>query len=97
MRLPWSKDKPTSLNGQIERLLTKLDAVEVDSNEYRKLLVRLDRLHRMKTQERREPVSRDMLIQVGGNLLGVLTIVLAERKYTITSKALGEIWRARRP
>lgn len=96
MKLPWLKSRSAPLDGQIERISKEMNEVRVDSNEYRKLIVRLDRLYRMKTLERREPVSRDMLIQVAGNLLGILTIVVFETRGTITSKALTELFKVRR-
>lgn len=95
MKLPWKKDHP-SINDEIERILAKMAITPVDSNEYRKLIVRVDRLFKMETQKRRDPVSRDMMLQVAGNLMGILVIVVFEQKNTITSKAFGEILRARR-
>lgn len=94
MKLPWKKDQP-NVNPEIERILDRMKTIEVDSNDYRKLMVRLDRFYKLKTHERREPVSRDVLVSGAFNLLGILVVVVFERNNSITSKAFGQIFRAR--
>lgn len=53
----------------------------------------LEGLHRLKAEERRPPVSRDTMLLVAGNLLGILVIVAYEQRHVMTSKGFTQIIR----
>ncbi|MET0786968.1 MAG: hypothetical protein ABWY25_09695 [Paenisporosarcina sp.] len=55
----------------------------------------LERLMKMKAEERRNRVSPDTMAIVGGNLLGILVIVAYEQKHVMVSRGLGLILKAK--
>jgi len=81
----------TILDAPIQRVLVELEEQGPDSQEYPALLSYLERLMRIKTDNRRERVSLDNLTLVAGNLLGILVIVAYEQKHVMVSKGLGFI------
>lgn len=85
------KNDPNELDTLIKSILDEMATLSPESDEYDKRLKQLERLYKLKTENRPERVSRDTLYLVGGNLLGVLLIVAYEQKNVVTSKALGWI------
>lgn len=81
------------IDAQITKILSRMDEVEVDSEEYPKLMDRLERLNKIKAEERPGRVSRDTVVMVAGNLLGILVIVAYEQKHVFTSKGLTQLIR----
>lgn len=82
---------------EIDAVLDKMHAIGVDSEEYPTLMTYLERLHEIKAKVRRDPVSRDTIALVAGNLLGILLIVAYEQKHVMTSKGFSQIIRPNRP
>lgn len=82
---------PNALDCTIERVLNSMHEYGTDSPEYPTLLSYLERLIKLKTEDRPARVSRDTLATVGGNLMVVLVIVMYENKHVMVSKALGFI------
>jgi len=68
---------------------------DAGSEEYREALDALVKLHKMKEDEKPKPVSKDTLVIVGANLLGILMIISHERVNVVTSKAIGVLLRPR--
>lgn len=66
-----------------------------DSEEYKKIVDQLDRLNKIALSNRSERVSKDGVIAVLGNLLGIGLILKHEQLHTITSKALGFVIKSR--
>jgi hypothetical protein len=93
VRIRFSNDETKSLNKQIDAVLDKMDDVGVDSDEYRKLMKSLERLTDIKKKLRREPVSRNTMILVAGNLLGILLIIAYEQTHVMTSKGFSHVIR----
>lgn len=83
------------LENAIERVLTEMGNETVDSEEYAKMVERLQKLHEMKTIESKPRVSPEAALTVGANLLGILMIVGHERTHIVTSKALGFVLKLR--
>lgn len=81
--------KPDLLETQINAVLNKMSEVGPDSEEYRKLIVYLDRLNSMKVSNRPHRISGDTMAIVVGNLLGILIIVAYEQKHVMSSRAFG--------
>lgn len=87
------KKKPvqkTALEETIETLLLEMSLTESTSDEFGKLLDRLEKLHKMKAVEKdsRNRVSPDAILTVGANLAGIVLILGFERAHIVTSKAL---------
>lgn len=77
------------------RVLAVLPMHQADSQEYAKLMTSVERIHTLMDNRTPSPVSRETLITVGANILGILLIIKHEDVNVITSKALGFVIRAR--
>ena len=74
------------LDAEINALLDKLkEETEKDSEEYAKLLERLAKLHKLKTEERPRPkqISPDTVLVVAANIFGILWLARFERENVI--------------
>lgn len=85
--------KESKLDEPINKVLTRMEAMEPDSDEYKKHLTVLEKLMDLQREERSRSVSPDTLVEVLGGLLGILTIVAYEQKHVMVSKALGMVRR----
>lgn len=83
------------LESELERILTVLPLYQPETQEYAKTLTHVERIHGMMDHKRPSPVSRETLVTVGANLLGILMIIKHEDVNVITSKALGFVIRTR--
>ena len=83
-------DNSLALDEAIERLLNRMQYVEVDSEEYGTMVSRLDKLYAMKNTNRNR-VSKDAIWTIGANILGIILILGHERANVVTSKALSFI------
>lgn len=90
-------NEETPLDKQIARIMSDMDTSDTDSQEYKELMKRLERLYKLKTQSRPKQVSRDTMLIVAGNLAGILVVVLVERKDIWTSRAHEIVRRVDRP
>lgn len=79
----------------LEHILAMLPITQPDSQEYAKLLTSAERLYGMLDRPKSTPISRETLVTVGANLLGILLIIKHEDVNVITSKALGFVIRTR--
>jgi hypothetical protein len=71
--------EPSSVELEVERALRELKNHPIGSEDYNKTLDSIVVLHRMKEEEKPSTVSRDTLVIVGTNLLGILMIIQHER------------------
>lgn len=78
----------TELEKALDRALTQLDSVQVDTKEYGEILDRVVKLHKMKEEEKPSTVSKDTQAKIAANLLGILMIIGYEHAHVMTSKAL---------
>lgn len=85
------QDQPTALDDEIKSILDVMNMMEKNSEEYPKMLTALERLHKLKAQERPERVSRDTMAVIAGNLAGIFVIVSYEHLHVITSKGMSFI------
>ena len=83
------------LESELDRVLIRLKTEMPDSEDYIKTLSLVERLNEMLDKETPDVVSKNTLLVVGGNLLGILLILKHEHLNVITSKALGFVIRAR--
>jgi hypothetical protein len=86
-RLPFSNE-PTDLDRAITAVHARMYKLDLDDDEYPTLLSHLERLEKLKNEERSKQISRDTMVIVGGQLLGILVIVAYESRHVMTSKAL---------
>lgn len=83
------------IEGEYVRVLAELSMHQPDSAEYAKLLGNADRVRGMMEIRKPSPVSRETLLTVGANILGILLIIKHEDVNVITSKALGFVIRVK--
>ena len=95
MRYSLTNETNTPIDKQIACVLKEMTAVGVTSADYPALMTILERLETLRLKERREPISRDTIALIAGNLMGILLIVAYEQKHVITSKGFGQVIRPR--
>lgn len=88
MKFSLSNDTGIHVDDQITAVLNEMTTIGVDDEKYPQLLSLLERLNELKTQGRRERMSRDMIGQIFGNLAGILIIVAYEQKHVWRSAAV---------
>lgn len=95
--MKWFKRKQDPLDLHITTLLSDMQNENPFSDEYKKLMERMEKLYKLKAEMRRKPVSTDTLALVFGNLAGILLIVAYEQKHVMSSKGLTQILRPNQP
>ena len=80
-----------ALDHLIDDVTEHMDACGPGTEEYEQLLKQLERLMKLKQQDKPKPISRDTMLLVGGNILGILIVVAYEHTHVVTSKAFGNI------
>jgi hypothetical protein len=83
------------LDDELVRILAVLSVHPADSEEYAKLMKSAERVHALMDIQKPSPLSRETLLTVGANILGILLIIKHEDVNVITSKALGFVIRVR--
>lgn len=81
--------EPTGLEKAIDNVLSEMDGLSADSDEYAKMVNQLVKLHSMKTHESPRRPSPDALLSALASVASILLIVNFERVHVVTSKALG--------
>lgn len=81
--------KPSIVDEAIGKVLTEMRTYDADTEEYKVAIDHLERLMKMRTEERRNRISPDTILIVAGNILCVLVVVGFERGHVMTSKAMG--------
>ena len=86
------KKKPSladeMLDDAIISLMREMDTFTGDTPEYARLSEQLDKLYKIKDNNRPDSVKADTLALIAGNLAGILMIVGHERANVVTSKAI---------
>lgn len=83
----------TPLEAAVNRLVHDLNNHEIGSEEYQKSLDALTKLHKMKVEEKPSSVSKDTLVVVAANLLGLIMVISHERVNVITTRAFSMLLR----
>ena len=86
-------ETPQALQNLIDKLEDEMDNTDVNSDEFAQLMTKMERLYKIKANERPESYSQDTLLMVLGNLAGILMIVAYEQKHVVTSKGLTQLIR----
>lgn len=98
LRFLRRKEPDEAVQKLIDTVLEEMTRSPAGSDEYLVLMTQLERLYKLKTQERREQVSLNTLVLVAGNLLGLVVIVAYEQKgHLWSSKAASQTIRLRTP
>lgn len=76
---------------------TELEKHEIGSDEYIKIMDQLERLYKMKASVHTVPnrVSKDNLIAVIGNFVGIAFVLHYEQVHALTSKAINMVVRSK--
>lgn len=82
------KQEPTGLEAAIDEVLREMKGFESDSDTYAVMIDQLVKLHAMKEAEKPPKVSRDTILIVAGNLVGIVLILSYEKTNVLTTKAL---------
>jgi hypothetical protein len=85
----------TPIDAEINRVLERMQAIEVENEKYPNMLDYLERLNKMQSSNKAPRVSRDTIAIIVGNLLGILLIIAYEQKHVITSRSFNQIIRPR--
>lgn len=91
----FSSSLYTPLEVAVNRAIRSLNVYDAGTEEYREALEALVKLHKLKEDERPKPVSKDTMVIVGANLLGIIMIISHEHVHAVTSKAIGLLLRPR--
>lgn len=87
----FSREKATQVDPLIDAVLDEMHLVGPTGEEYVALLARLERLYKLREKETPEPVKRDTVLMVAGNLLGILIIGAIEKNHVMTSKGFSQL------
>lgn len=91
----FPKRKASSFDEPIDRVLAQMKDTDLNEEEFNTLMTHLERMNRLRLEDRARKVSPDTMAIVVGNLIGLVIIVGFERNNIITSKGLGFILRAK--
>lgn len=95
-----NSNKPTALtsaaDAAIELAFAELKKHTPESKEYAEILTQIERLSELKTTSvKKDKVSKDNWVQVGGNLAGIGLILGYERTHVLASKALSFVLKSK--
>lgn len=92
----FQKPTPTSsLNSEIDRILSQMSQEDPASEIYNDQLDRLSKLHALKVNETKSHVSRDTWALIGANLVGILLVLQHERTTIIPKTAMNFVQKLR--
>jgi hypothetical protein len=91
------KQKPSIIDEPIEDVLSDMNRYGPSSEEYSQLVDHLDRLVRIKHEQKQTRISPDTMVLVAGNLVGILIIVTYEHNHVMVSKAMNYVLRTNAP
>lgn len=78
-----------NVNELIKALQAQLLTVDTSSEQYPKLVEQLDKLYKIRGYEKPDKFSKDTMLAVGGNIVGIVLILSYEQVSVISSKAFG--------
>lgn len=80
------KRKDALLMDPIHRVKLEMEGVELDSDEYDKMLNRLERM--VKLQQNKQRISPDVVVAAVANIVMVLIVVAYEDRHVLVSKGM---------
>lgn len=90
-----AKDEESPLDKAINQVFSEMESLTADSDEYAKMVNRLEQLYKLKCPEKANKLSKDAILAVVGNLAGIVLILGYERAHVVASKALGFVLKSR--
>lgn len=81
------------IESELERAIIAMRTELVDGEEYVKRLNVVERLHGLMDKEKPKTLSKETMLSVAANLIGIILILRHENVNVITSKALGFVVR----
>jgi len=92
----FKKDTNTAGLEKVIGLVTaELEKATPGTEEFAKIAEQLERLNKIASTRKSEPVSANAIIAVIGNLLGIGLIIRTEQFNVITTKAIGFVGKFR--
>lgn len=90
------KNRP-GLEKAIDDALLELAGLQADTEDYNKVLDKIERLYKLRApeQEASKPVSMDTIVAGAVNIAGIVLIINHERLHVISTKALGFVGKLR--
>lgn len=85
----------SGLDNVIDSVVSELNSLDTASDDYSKTVDQLTKLYAIKDAQSPQRVSKDTLLVVAGNLLGIIVIVGHEQAHVVTSKALNFVLKSR--
>lgn len=79
---------PSGLDSAITDVLSDMKGFTSDAAEYSAMVDQLVKLHSLKECEKPQGISKDTLLIVAGNLIGIVMILSYEKTNVITTRAL---------
>ena len=95
MKIFTKKDKRTRLEKSIDKLHDEILLLDDSDEILPSKMDRLEKLYELNALVAKGKVSKDTVLIVGGNILGILLILNFEKMGIITSKGLGLIVKSR--
>jgi hypothetical protein len=83
------------LDRAIDDVLVAMKSTSPKDEKYPTMVEQLDKLYKIRLAEKPDRVSKDALLAVAGNLLGIGLILNYEQAHVIATKALGFVSKAR--
>ena len=80
---------------EIDTMFDRLMVLPKNSKEYTETVDNLERLYKAKSLDSGNQISKDTIVIVAGNLLGIGLILSFEQLNVITSKAMGMVLKGR--
>ena len=87
--------KPAGIDLVMDLVTEELLTTTPGTIEYAKIVEQLERLNKIASTRKSDPISKDGLIAVIGNLAGIGFILYYEQLHVITSKAVGFVVKSR--
>lgn len=92
IKMPVRKN---ALDDVIDTAIAELKSHDVGTQSYSVALDQLEQLYSIRNGTKPDRISRDTLLIVAGNLLGIIVIVGYEQKHVVASKALNFVLKSK--
>lgn len=93
--MSFLKPEPTALDEAIEEVLRQMQGFTADAPEYKAMVKQLEKLYKIRSNNKTNRVKFVDVLPVIGNLAGIVAILGYERTHIITSKAIAFVMKTR--